>query len=193
MPFLNFIELSISGDTNWLIKSGNPQWLEELAEYIQSEYTELSGDKSTNELLQLNAEIAYYEGRIKITKELVAHLRVRRIEGLIDTLRNPEPEGLGYPFMYDDFDTDLRRTELMSKGDEMKLNRAIGARDEITSGDSKKATKKDWFARLAAIDKHRQSPPTNPDNISVLQFIVMDTEFSDYISYLKQQNAQRSY
>jgi len=188
LPFLNFIELSISGDTKWLIKSGTPTNLDEIAANIQSEYTELLGDKGNSELLDIETEIAYFEGRVFIATNTIATLRKRRIQGLIDTLRNPQPDGLGLPFMYDDLETDLNRTEIFMKGEQMKLNRLIGQRDEMTAGNATgKATKKDWMARLMAIDKYRQTTPTNPSNITVLQFIVMDADLQAHIEYLKSQ------
>lgn len=192
LPFSNFIELSVTGDLKWLVKSGNPTNLDAICAKIQSEYSELSQDKDTNTLLELNALIKYYEGRIAITNHIVSHLRERRLDALILILQKPSPEGLGFMFTYEDLQGDLTRTLIMSKSDEMKMNRAIMERDEMTGDEEQIATKKDWYARLSSIDKHRQSPPTNPANITVMQFIVMDSEYNEYISYLKSEHDKRS-
>lgn len=182
-PFFNFIKLSVSGDNKWLIKSGQPGNLDQIAENIQSEYTELSGDKTTNKALKLSREIKYLEGRIKIINHIISRLQTGRVDELIKLLQSPAPSGLGFRFTYDDLETDLRRTITASKSDEQKLIAARHQYEQIPKGG--KATEKTWYDQLSAIDKYRQSPPTNPRNITVIQFIAMETDYSAYISSLK--------
>lgn len=188
LPFLNFIELSTTGDTKWLIKSGAPGNLDEIAVNIQSEYTELSADSNANEALELSSQIEYFKGRLFIAKTTIAQLQVRRVEGLVDVLRNEPPDGLGLPFTYDDLTTDLERSLTYMMGEQLELNQLEAQAKEKVTTNTGKATKKDWLSRLMAIDKYRKSAPTNPANISTLQFIIMDTDFAEYVAYLKSTN-----
>lgn len=181
LPMYCFIKLCVTGDLKWLIKSGEPQGLDKVAENIQSEYSELSGDTATNKALGLSVQIDYLKNRIKITNDIVRYLSDRQVPELIEELKN-----MGYRFAFTNLELDLKRTLTASKSDHIKLMKAESDYANLPKGT--KSTEKDWYAKLAQIAKYREITAINPHNITVMEFIVMDNELNEYVRSLKNRN-----
>lgn len=110
---------------------------------------------------------------------IIYHLSIRgRIDELVDELKN-----MGYRLSYSDLDADLKRTISLSKSDHVKLQMAQTQYDALETGD--KVTEFSWYQTLSALAKHRQVNVINPALITVLEYICMQKEFSDYINAMK--------
>lgn len=176
LPFINFIKITVTGDLKWLGRCADP---EALWQSIHSEYTELSGDTSNTRGLELAKQIGYLTNRINITNMIIYHLSIRgRIDELIDELKN-----MGYRLSYSDLDADLKRTISLSKSDHVKLQAAQTQYDALETGD--KVTEFSWYQTLSALAKHRQVNVINPALITVIEYIAMQKDFSDYINAMK--------
>jgi hypothetical protein len=175
LPMYNFIELSVSGDAKWLVKSGTPNTAQAL-EAIQSEYAELSGDDSQSEILKASINLEYFTNKLRIFTDIVETLRLRPVLALCDVLKE-----MGFNFDFNDLQSDLTRAETQSKQWIVKINHAKHILDSRKNNTSP-PTKKVWYDRLSHIAKYRQVVSINPRNITVMEYIAMDKDFTDYVN-----------
>lgn len=177
LPFLNFIKITITGDLSFI---GRCNDREALWKRIHSEYTELSGDTSNNQGLVLAKQIIVLTNRINITNSIVYYLSLRgRIEELVTELKN-----MGYRLSFTDLEADLARVISLSKSDHVKLIAAQDAYKKL--GDAPKTTELNWYRMLSALAKHRQVTSINPALITVIEYVAMQKEYTEYCSMMKQ-------
>jgi len=171
----NFIKLSVSGDAKWLVKSGTPS-TEAALEAIQSEYTELSGDDSQSEILKASINLEYFTNKLRIFTDILSVLRVREVPELCEVLRQ-----MGFNFEFTDIQSDLNRAETQSKQWIVKINHSKHILDSRKIN-SEPPSEKIWYARFDAISKARTIPPIDARNITVMQYIAMDKDFTEYVN-----------
>jgi len=175
LPMYNFIKLSVSGDAKWLVKSGNPD-TDAALEAIQSEYAELSGDDSQSEILKASINLEYFTNKLRIFTDILSVLRVRYVAELIPVLKE-----MGFNFAFTDLQTDLNRAETQSKQWIVKINHSKHILDSRKTN-TEPPSEKIWYTRLDAISKARTIPPIDSRNITVMQYIAMDKDFTEYVN-----------
>lgn len=166
------MKITVTANLNWLGKCSNP---DKLWEKIHSEYTELSGDTSSNAGLDLAKKITFLSNKINITNSIVYYLSLRRVEGLIIEL-----QAMGYRLKFDNLEEDLKRVISLSKSDHVKLSAAQESYKKLQEVD--KTTEKDWYRILSALARHRQVANINPALITVMEYIVMEQDFKQFIA-----------
>lgn len=177
LPLYNFIQISLSNEPEkWSIKP-------ETWEKILTQYSELSGDKNMSHVFNLVRQITYLTNRLNIIKLLVTQLGVRRIEGLVDLLKND----LGFKLKFDDLQADLQRVISLSKSDVIKLKLAQKQHDEIKSKSGDEVTESDWIDEIAVLSKF-QGYAIKQKETSVGEYLSIKKEFGRHIEQIKKNN-----
>lgn len=143
LPLYNFVRISLGDDAEKLLVKP------ETWQKILLQYSSASGDKNIEHLFILARDIVYLSNRLKIIDTIVAQLTTRRIDGLVELLKND----LGFNFEFVDLDVDLKRVISKSKSEVIKLKLAQTQYDEMqnTKGDS--ATEESWADEISVLSK----------------------------------------
>lgn len=136
LPLYNWIELAVSTNLKWLVKSGEQPEdgvLTEIYDQLLSEYQTLVKDSKSAHEHNVKVNYARLANRIDHIQIAVNALRMGgRDEDLIRILRSPQPEGLGFERLtYDDLERDLKLTENYLKMDVVKFEQAKNQLDKI--------------------------------------------------------------
>lgn len=178
LPMSRFIEITVTGNLTNLLISGTCDELDKVWEQIYSEYAEASNNTSATHGLQIAIDISYLTYRLNNIYSIVNYLRDRKVPALIDELRL-----MGFNYKFIDLQGDLNRVLTRCKSDDMRLNVALEKYNKAKT--TEKATRLEWQQRLSQLAKYQGVPYINPALISVLGFVALEKQFSQYIEMQK--------
>lgn len=177
LPLYNFIQISLYNEhEKWLVKP-------ETWEKILTQYSELSGDKNMSHMFNLVRQITYLTNRLNVIELLVKQLNVRRIQGLVDLLKND----LGFKLTFDDLQADLKRVVSLSKADVIKLKLAQKQYDDLKSKSGGEVTESDWIDEISVLSKF-QGYAIKQKETTVGEYLSIKKEFSRHIEQIKKNN-----
>jgi hypothetical protein len=185
LPLYNWVKRILEDDNKWLVISGNPSGLEELWEQLKGQYQDMIESADTSQIIDLTRDISMLRVRLKIIESVVAHLKIRRSEKLIEILRND----LGFfKLKYDDLEKDLERTLNRAKADIVELKRKITERDVLYKVDEheKEWTEYDYIKQLSELSKFQGGGVIHIKQINVAEYVALLNRFKAYCKETEQ-------
>lgn len=174
LPLYNWIELAVSQNLKWLVKSGPiPDDLTEHYQTLLTEYQLLVKDTKTDIEHKLKVTYARLANRIDHIQIAVNALRIERDEDIIRILQTPQPEGLGFERLsYEDLDKDLRLTENYLKMDIIKFEQAKNQLDKIIKASANDGvnSKGMFYEQITSLSKWIGFG-INPKQTSVIEYV----------------------
>ncbi len=173
LPLYNWIELCVTGDLKWLVKSGEPTDLSEAYLALADEYSEVAKDPQALHTLTLKKQIAILNNKLVCIQLAVDHLQTVRNEEVIAILR----KDLGFASLnYADLEKDLPRTINLAKSMYAKLQileKQLGEQVKKSGGE---VTREGYYSELAIIGKWAGFQ-IQPKKYSVMEYIVLKNAF----------------
>jgi hypothetical protein len=183
LPLYNWIELAVSQNMKWLVKSGPvPEDLSDHYQELLSEYQIIVKDTKSDIEHKTRVTYAKLANRIDHITIAIGALRIERDEDIIRILQTPQPDGLGFERLtYDDLERDLRLTENYLKMDIVKFEQAKNQLDKMVKAAESNGgnSKGQFYEQITSLSKWLQFG-INPKECSVMQ----------YISYLNMLDAE---
>lgn len=178
LPLHNWIEIATSGNLKPLIISGestDTELQERYAELLGEYQSLIKNEKVINEH-SLKVKCYYLANRLNQIEVCLNILRIERDEGIINLLRLPKPDGLGFGRVsYENLPAGIKMTESLMGADKIALKKAqndIQKLTEAQTDDRKQGvnSKAEFYNEIGVLAKWLQFS-INPKECSVMQYV----------------------
>lgn len=183
LPLYNWIKLLVTSDLKYLYVSRpmfyhNHSKAAEVWENIFNEYTELTNDEKTNQVLSLIKGITVINNKLEIVQSAINLLAIARpLSDYQATIKLLKDFGFNYRFNDQTISDDLKRTASSAKRMIIQRKQMESDYEKVNSG-TEKATEKDYYNMLTQLSKflgfHVDAKKTN-----VLQYISYVEQFNN--------------
>lgn len=174
IPLHNWIQITLTNDLNWMIKSGNPDNLQEAYNLLCDEYSTLTKDIQSNYILDISIQLKTLDTRLILVTQVVDFIREHGPRpGLIELLKID----FEFRLSFEDLESDLGMVINLVKSDYMRLKQTEAEYSAFVEKSNENVwTYQDYLEQLSVLSKW-QGYALRPKETSLAEYVATLNRF----------------